>query len=73
MVKCGSISKLRCETSSLIPTVKLFFASGLPSSSKVALTIAGVKSFDPIPYRPPITRGMCGRSAAGDGLREAWS
>ncbi len=36
-------------TSSLMPTVKWFFGAGFCSSSKTALTIAGVNSFEDSP------------------------
>src|ERR1700686_2588975 len=62
MVKLVSTSRLRCDTSSLMPIEKLFLGWGFASSSKTVLTIAGVKSLDEMPYRPPITRGICARS-----------
>ena len=40
-------------TSSIIPTVKLFLGSFDLRLSKTALTIDGVKSFEPRPYLPP--------------------
>jgi hypothetical protein len=42
-----------------MPIVKWFFGFGLASSSKTALTIAGVNSLDDRPYRPAITGGRC--------------
>ncbi len=49
MLNVGSIVRLVCATSSLMPTVKLFFGSGFASSSNTAFTCAGLKSFDDSP------------------------
>ena len=45
----GRIGRLRCVTSSTIPTVKWRFGLVAASSSKTALTIAGVNSLDDRP------------------------
>ena len=47
--KDGSNSRLVCETSSLMPTVKWFLGSGFFNSSSAALSMAGVNSLDDRP------------------------
>ncbi len=47
--KSVSTGKLRCVTSSTIPTVKCVGGSGSIRASKTAFAIAGVNSFDDRP------------------------
>ena len=49
MSKPGSTSRLVCETSSVMPTVKPLRGAGFFSSSNTAFAIAGLKSFDDRP------------------------
>ena len=56
--KVSSTRRLRCVTSSAIPTVKWGRGSSTASSSRAARAMAGVNSLDESPYRPPITRGL---------------
>src|SRR5581483_9508000 len=49
---------LVCVRSSCIPTVKWFLGSFVGRWSKIALTIAGVNSFDDNLYRPPTILGV---------------
>ncbi len=49
MLNDGSNSRLVCETSSTMPTVKPCFGVSFLSSSKTAFAIAGSKSFEERP------------------------
>ena len=57
----GSRSSDRPVTSSRMPTVNCGRGVSACSSSRAALAIAGVNSFDDRPYRPPITSGIAAR------------
>ena len=54
---CSTV-RLVCDTSSLMPMVKPRFGAGFFSSSKTVFAIAGSKSFDDKPYRPPTMTGI---------------
>ncbi len=55
----------------MIPTVKCGRGSTRESSSNTALTIAGVNSLEPRPYRPPITTGASRRDLSGASARRS--
>ena len=70
MSKLASTARLVCDTSSLMPTVKPCFGAGFFSSSKTALAIAGSKSLDDKPYRPPTMIGHRRDASGGERLGE---
>ena len=66
MSKLASTVRLVCVTSSLMPTVKPCLGRGCFSSSNTALAIAGSKSFEDRPYRPPTMTGIDGTRPAAN-------